>query len=212
MSIFEPQLDFILSSIVSVILLGKSVFFDGRNSKNLKATIVISILMSMPIISYFISALAVAKLYLSVQFGLFGIVLGLVFNDLIIKIKPSALESKDNDPYRADINKRKINVSKKLPFLFGIIAFTLERNSNNPHLSILFIVLALCATLLYSSIKGEFNKKLTILSGFTITLLVQFLLSYNEVTLSVPIRIVHAFLWTLSVYLIYLFELMNEEK
>ena len=72
MSIFEPQLDFILSSIVSVILLGKSVFFDGRNSKNLKATIVISILMSMPIISYFISALAVAKLYLSVQFGLFG--------------------------------------------------------------------------------------------------------------------------------------------
>ncbi|MBT7610678.1 MAG: hypothetical protein HN576_13040 [Bacteriovoracaceae bacterium] len=211
MSIFEPRLDFFVTAIFSLILLGKIVFIDHKNLRKFKATTFFIFLLIIPVISHYFPTLFSIKHYLSIQFGLFGIVLGLIFTHLFIKINISAANVDNNEDFNAKINKRKISVVKKLPILFGVIAFTLENNSDISHIDFLCLVVTLCAFLIYASVKQDFNGKLIILSGFTFTLLLQVLLSYNELILSIPFRIAHGLLWIMSVYLIYLFEKEKEE-
>jgi hypothetical protein len=208
MTIFEPRIDFLVTLIFLGVLIGKIVFIDQKKITDFKSTLIMGLILIIPVFSYLFPHLITEKLQFTIQYTLFGIVFGLIFNILFIKIE---LLSKLSVEHLNNINKRKVSVQKKIPILFGIAGFSLENNAETPYLSVMCLVIALCASILFASIKNELRSRLFILCGFTLTILFQFLLSYNEINLSAMIRTVIIILWILSITLIYMFDKLNGE-
>ena len=217
MSIFEPQAHFLLSLIVWVVLLVKITIIERKNIKNFLSTTLFGITFVLAAVLYLIPNLLSKEVYLGAELFLIGIVLGLIFTDLFIKPAPNQDKSQNDketeeNKYERAIEKRKRNIQKKLPLLFGIIGLSIQNNSGSPFLAPLVVLIVLCASLLYLSIKERFKISTNYLAGFTLTILFQFLITYNEFASSIIIQVIEMILWSLAVIFLYSFERKHKEE
>lgn len=216
MSIFEPQVHFLLSLIIWVVLVAKITIFERNNIENFLSTIFFGVTFIFASLLHLIPNLLSKDVYLGIEFSLIGIVLGLIFKDLFIKSQNSQEYKEEladtENKYRLGIEKRKKNIQKKLPILFGVISFSVQNNSESPFIAPLMVIIVLSASLLYLSIKEKFQISTNYLTGFTLTILFQFLITYNEFTSSITIQVIEMFLWSGALIFLYLFERKHKEE
>jgi hypothetical protein len=216
MSIFEPQFHFLLSLLIWLALIAKITIIERINIKNFLSTAIFGAIFIFAVILYLIPDFLSKEVYLAIQASLIGIVLGLIFRDLFIKSGPDQEIIIDignvENKYKQLIEKRKKNIQIKLPVLFGIVCFSIQNNSQSPFLAVLAVVIMLSACLLYLSIKGKFKVSTNYLTGFTLAILFQFLITYNEFVSSINVQAIKMIIWSLALIFLYCYERNYKEE
>ncbi len=208
MSIFYPQIDFILPLLLGLFFSFKSYYFLKKSMLHLSLIMALNLVMLLPVISYSLTSFDSRGILLPLQMASLALFLGLIIQALFINVD---IEPKKNnlkiDNQLSKSTRAKKNLKVKIPLLLALGFFTFQKQTVVFYLPMVSFLILCCVMIVIEYKRNGFNETCIFFSVFVSILIIQILLLYNNLSEVVGVRVIKSLLWSLLVLLVYLFSL-----